>query len=132
MLSNFENIKLITLYEDIRQINLYRNIKVIMKIRKLKYLFFIYLISLPALSFQDDDIADAKFVIKKDKKFEKLTNDFGKMQSLLFQQFEILDEVVNNGLDKLEKGLVDTFKKNEVKIDQFEIKMSDSESSAAE
>ena len=63
--------------------------------------------------------------IKKDKKFEKLTTDFDKMQSLLFQQFEILDEVVNNGLDKIEKGLVDTFKKNEIKIDQFEIKMSD-------
>jgi phosphate transport system protein len=63
--------------------------------------------------------------IKKDKKFEKLTTDFGKMQSLLFQQFAILEEVVNNGLDEIEKGLVDTFKKNEMKIDQFEIKMSD-------
>lgn len=63
--------------------------------------------------------------IKKDKKFEKLNNDFGKMQSLLFQQFEILDEVVNNGLDKIKEGLVDKFKKNEIKIDQFEIKMSD-------
>ncbi len=63
--------------------------------------------------------------IKKDKKFEKLDNDFAKMQSVLFEQFELLEEVVNNGLDKIEKGLVDTFKKNEVKIDQFEVKMSD-------
>lgn len=63
--------------------------------------------------------------IKKDKKFEKLDNDFSKMQSLLFQQFEILEEVVSNGLNEVEKGLVDTFKKNESKIDQFENKMSD-------
>ncbi len=63
--------------------------------------------------------------IKKDKKFEKLNSDFGKMQSLLFQQFEILEEVVTNGLHEIEKERIDTFKKNEVKIDQFEIKMSD-------
>ena len=63
--------------------------------------------------------------IKKDKRFEKLDNDFAKTQSLLFQQFEILEEVVTNGLEEVAKGLVDTFKKNESKIDQFENKMSD-------
>ncbi|PCH68596.1 MAG: phosphate transport system regulatory protein PhoU [Bacteroidales bacterium] len=63
--------------------------------------------------------------IKKDKRFEKLDNDFAKMQSLLFQQFGILEEVVNNGLNEVEKGLIDTFKKNESKIDQLENKMSD-------
>jgi len=63
--------------------------------------------------------------IKKDKKFEKLDNNFAKMQSLLFQQFGILEEVVNNGLNEVEKGLIDTFKKNESKIDQLENKMSD-------
>jgi phosphate transport system protein len=63
--------------------------------------------------------------IKKDKKFEKITTDFGKMQSLLFKQFEILDEVVNNGLDKIENSLVDTFNKNEIKIDQLELKINE-------
>ena len=63
--------------------------------------------------------------IKKDKKFEKLDNDFAKMQSLLFQQFGILEEVVNNGLNEVGKGLIDTFKQNESKIDQFENKMRD-------
>lgn len=63
--------------------------------------------------------------INKDKKFEKLDHDFSKMQSLLFQQFEILEEVVTNGLDKIDKGLPNTFKKNEIKIDQFELKIND-------
>ena len=63
--------------------------------------------------------------IKKDKKFDKLDNDFAKMKSLLFQQFEILEEVVTNGLDEIEKSAIDTFTKNENKIDQFELKMSD-------
>lgn len=63
--------------------------------------------------------------IKKDKKFDKLDNDFAKMKALLFQQFEILEEVVTNGLDEVEKSAVLTFKKNEDKIDQFELKMSD-------
>ncbi len=40
-----------------------------MKIKKLKYLFFIYFLYMPSLSYQNDDIADAKFIIKKDKKF---------------------------------------------------------------
>lgn len=63
--------------------------------------------------------------IKKDKKFDKLDNDFAKMKSLVFQQFEILEEVVNNGLDEVEKSTIDTFNKNESKLDQFELKMSD-------
>lgn len=63
--------------------------------------------------------------IKKDKKFNKLDNDFAKMKALLFQQFEILEEVVNNGLDDVEKTTIDTFTKNENKLDQFELKMSD-------
>ena len=63
--------------------------------------------------------------IKKDKKFEKLEADFTQMQSILFQQFEILEEVVQNGLDGIEKNQMKTFKQNEEKIDQFELKMSD-------
>ncbi|WP_372751577.1 phosphate signaling complex protein PhoU [Labilibaculum sp.] len=63
--------------------------------------------------------------IKKDKKFEKLDNDFAKMQSLLFEQFEILDEVTNNGLADVDKKLVETFNRNEEKIDLYELKMSD-------
>ncbi len=63
--------------------------------------------------------------IKKDKKFDKLNNDFAKMKTLVFQQFEILEEVVNNGLDEVEKSTIDTFNKNESKLDQFELKMSD-------
>ncbi len=63
--------------------------------------------------------------IKKDKKFDKLDNDFAKMKALVFQQFEILEEVVNNGLDELEESTINTFNKNEQKLDQFELKMSD-------
>lgn len=63
--------------------------------------------------------------IRKEKKFNKLDNDFNKMKSLLFKQFEILEEVVANGLENMEKSSIDTFNKNESKIDQFELKMSD-------
>lgn len=63
--------------------------------------------------------------IKKDKKFAKLDNDFAKMQSLLFEQFDILDEVTNYGLTEVDSKQVENFTRNEEKIDQLELKMSD-------
>ena len=64
--------------------------------------------------------------IKKDKRFDKLNNDFNKMKLLLFQQFEILEEVVQLGLNNVDAKSVTAFKKNEEKLDKFELKMSDS------
>ncbi|RUT77637.1 phosphate signaling complex PhoU family protein [Ancylomarina longa] len=63
--------------------------------------------------------------IKKDKRFDKLHLDFSKMKLVLFEQFEILDELVLTGLNKMDPKTVDHFKKNEEKLDQFELKMSD-------
>jgi phosphate transport system protein len=63
--------------------------------------------------------------IKKDKKFDKLHSDFSKMKLILQEQFEILEDVVNLGLDIIDPKRIDQFKQNEKKLDNFELKMSD-------
>jgi phosphate transport system protein len=63
--------------------------------------------------------------IKKDKKFDKLHSDFSKMKLILQEQFEILEDVVNLGLDIIDPKRIDQFKHNEKKLDNFELKMSD-------
>lgn len=64
--------------------------------------------------------------IKKDKKFEGINKDFQKMKSLLYEQFETLENVILTGLDTLSKKELETFSKNEAKLDQLELKMSHS------
>ena len=63
--------------------------------------------------------------IKKDKRFEGINKDFQKMKALLYAQFEILGNVILNGLESVSKNQLDTFSKNEKKLDQMELKMSD-------
>lgn len=62
--------------------------------------------------------------IKKDKRFESINKDFQKMKSLLYGQFETLENVILNGLDSVSKKDLDNFSKNEKKLDQMELKMS--------
>lgn len=62
--------------------------------------------------------------IKKDKRFESINKDFQKMKSLLYGQFETLEDVILNGLDSVSKKDLDNFSKNEKKLDQMELKMS--------
>lgn len=63
--------------------------------------------------------------IKKDKKFDKLHSDFGKMKLILQEQFEILENVVLLGLDIIDVKEVEKFKINETILDKFELKLSD-------
>ena len=63
--------------------------------------------------------------IKKDKRFEGINKDFQKMKSLLYAQFEILGNVILSGLESVSKNELDIFSKNEKKLDQMELKMSD-------
>lgn len=46
------------------------------------------------------------------------------MKSLLYGQFETLENVILNGLDSVSKKDLDNFSKNEKKLDQMELKMS--------
>jgi len=62
--------------------------------------------------------------IKKDKRFESINKDFQKMKSLLYAQFETLENVILSGLDSVSKKDLDNFSKNEKKLDQMELKMS--------
>jgi len=62
--------------------------------------------------------------IKKDKRFESINKDFQKMKSLLYEQFETLENVILSGLDSVSKKELDNFSKNEKKLDQMELKMS--------
>lgn len=63
--------------------------------------------------------------IKKDKRFEGINKDFHKMKSLLYTQFETLENVILNGLESVSQKDLDIFSKNEKKLDQMELKMSD-------
>ncbi|MCZ4693710.1 phosphate transport system regulatory protein PhoU [Ancylomarina euxinus] len=63
--------------------------------------------------------------IKKDKKFEGINKDFQKMKSILYEQFETLENVILTGLDTLSKKERESFSKNEAKLDQLELKMSE-------
>ncbi|MGQ1909999.1 phosphate signaling complex PhoU family protein [Marinifilum sp. RC60d5] len=63
--------------------------------------------------------------IKKDKKFDKIHSDFGKMKLILQEQFEILENVVLLGLDIIDVKEVEKFKINETILDKFELKLSD-------
>lgn len=63
--------------------------------------------------------------IKKDKRFESINKDFQKMKSLLYAQFETLENVILSGLESVSKKDLDIFSKNEKKLDQMELKMSD-------
>lgn len=62
--------------------------------------------------------------IKKDKKFEGINKDFQKMKSILYEQFETLENVILTGLDTLSKKDLETFSKNETNLDKLELKMS--------
>ncbi len=62
--------------------------------------------------------------IKKDKRFEGINKDFQKMKTLLYTQFETLENVILSGLESVSKKDLDDFAKNEKKLDQMELKMS--------
>jgi len=62
--------------------------------------------------------------IKKDKRFEGINKDFQKMKSLLYAQFETLENVILSGLDSVSEKDLNNFSKNEKKLDQMELKMS--------
>ncbi len=62
--------------------------------------------------------------IKKDKKFEGINKDFHKMKSILYQQFDTLENVILEGLDSLSEKDLEQFSKNEKCLDQIELKMS--------
>ena len=62
--------------------------------------------------------------IKKDKRFEGINKDFQKMKTLLYAQFETLENVILNGLDSVSNKDILDFSKNEKKLDQMELKMS--------
>ncbi len=62
--------------------------------------------------------------IKKDKRFEGINKDFQKMKSLLYAQFDTLENVILSGLESVSKQDIDNFSKNEKKLDQMELKMS--------
>lgn len=64
--------------------------------------------------------------IKKDKKFEGINKDFHKMKSILYQQFDTLENVILEGLDSLSEKDLEQFAKNEKSLDQIELKMSHS------
>ena len=63
--------------------------------------------------------------IKKDKRFESINKDFQKMKSLLYAQFETIENIILSGLESVSKKDLDNFSKNEKKLDQMELKMSD-------
>ena len=63
--------------------------------------------------------------IKKDKKFDGINKDFQKMKSILYEQFETLENVILTGLDTCSKKELEIFSKNETKLDQLELKMSE-------
>lgn len=63
--------------------------------------------------------------IKKDKRFESINKDFQKMKSLLYAQFETIENIILSGLESVSKKNLDNFSKNEKKLDQMELKMSD-------
>lgn len=63
--------------------------------------------------------------IKKDKRFESINKDFQKMKSLLYAQFDTIENIILSGLESVSKKNLDNFSKNEKKLDQMELKMSD-------
>ncbi|RXQ87821.1 phosphate signaling complex protein PhoU [Ancylomarina salipaludis] len=62
--------------------------------------------------------------IKKDKKFEGINKDFHKMKSILYQQFDTLEDVILEGLETISEKALEQFSKNEKSLDQLELKMS--------
>lgn len=62
--------------------------------------------------------------IKKDKKFAGINKDFQKMKSLLYEQFETLENVILTGLETLSNKELEVFSENEAKLDQLELKIS--------
>jgi phosphate transport system protein len=62
--------------------------------------------------------------IKKDKKFAGINKDFQKMKSLLYEQFETLENVILTGLETLSDKELEVFSENETKLDLLELKIS--------
>ena len=62
--------------------------------------------------------------IKKDKRFAGINEDFQKMKALLYDQFEILENVILSGLENVSENELNAFSRNEEKLDQMELIMS--------
>ncbi|MFA8435397.1 MAG: phosphate uptake regulator PhoU [Marinifilaceae bacterium] len=63
--------------------------------------------------------------IRKDKIFNKVDKDFSKAKNILFRQFDILEDLIIKGMDNIPEEMLMEFKKNEDKLDQFEIRISE-------
>ena len=63
--------------------------------------------------------------IGKDQIFKRIDKDFNKAKSLVFVQFEILEQMISNGIDAINPERLKQFKDNEKELDQFEISIGD-------
>ncbi len=62
---------------------------------------------------------------KKDAAIEKIIHDFEKFSNLILTQLDLLDQIISSYTSEIPGKIMDQIKKNEAKLDDYEIQMSE-------